>query len=96
MDTDAAAESLVGLITTTAPRDRLDVVGRGRSTRSSAVNLADVPANRSDPLPTSVPVSYTHLDVYKRQGVYSHVTDGMDLGAAQQVAALFEPTVTNL
>ena len=37
-----------------------------------------------------------HSTIAVTLGVYSHVTDGMDLGAAQQVAALFEPTVTNL
>lgn len=37
-----------------------------------------------------------HSTIAVTLGVYSHVTDGMDLGAAQQVAALFEPSVTNL
>jgi len=37
-----------------------------------------------------------HSTIAVTLGVYSHVTDGMDLGAAQQVAALFEPGVTNL
>ena len=37
-----------------------------------------------------------HSTIAVTLGVYSHVTDGLDLGAAQQVAALFEPTATNL
>lgn len=46
--------------------------------------------------PRIVQQRLVHSTIAVTLGVYSHVTDGMDLGAAQQAAALFEPTVTNL
>ena len=33
-----------------------------------------------------------HSSITVTLGIYSHVTDGLDLGAAEQVAALFDPS----